>query len=286
MVRNSIIPPFHYSAIPLFLSAVVSLWLAGCDFPTKTISETTPPPFLASITISPDSLKIISSPHNPTATTDTAIQLAASVKDTNGAEDVRSVNFSLISADGSTILAAGELSGAGNGTYSLSVPLRVTTESAGTYFAHIQAENFSGLFSSTLSKAFIIVNLANHAPQLSNLVMPDTVFVPASGSTNVRVSVGASDSDGLSDIKSVTLTSLRPDSSVVGTFSLFDDGGVSPQPPFNISSGDAVAGDGVYTLTIPLSSTTEHPTYRVFVFKAVDRAGSVSNIISKTIYIE
>ncbi len=276
-----------------FLYISFLLGFFGCNFPTKNIPETTPPPFLSSIAISPDSLAIITSPNNPTGATDTAINLSASV-DTNGLSNVRSVHFSIISTDGNTILATGQLSDdgiapdliAGDGKFTSLAAIHITTENVGTYVIQIQAENLSGLTSNSLSRSFILANVANHAPQISNLVMPDTVFVPTSGSTTVKVSVVASDSDGLSDIKLVTLTSLKPDSSIVGTFSLFDDGGAFLQPPFNISSGDAVAGDGIYTLKIPLNSTTERNTYRIFMFKATDRAGVVSNIISKNIYIE
>jgi hypothetical protein len=277
----------------LYTSFLFALVLFGCNYPTKSIPETTPPPFLASIAVSPDSLAIITSPNNPDGTTDTMISLFASV-DTNELGNIQTVRYSIISADGITILATGELSDngrapdvtAGDGKYASFAPIHVTTEEVGTYVIQIRAENLSGLTSSTLSKPFTLVNIANHAPQISNLIMPDTVFVPTSGSTTVKVSVVVSDSECLSDIKSVTLTSLKPDSSIVGTFSLFDDGSTSSQPPFNITSGDAVAGDGIYTLTIPLNSTTERNTYRVFIFEAIDRSGAVSNIISKNIYIE
>ncbi len=275
----------------LAFCVIVSSWLTGCDFPTKTIPDPMPPPFLSKIETSLDSLKIISSPNNPTAATDTTIGITAYVKDSSG---IRSVHYSIISEGGNTILATGVLSDngispdpvTGEKIYTSFVSIHVTTESIGTNLIQIQAENLSGLVSSTLSKALVLVNVTNHAPQIFNLVMPDTVFVPASGSVNVKVSVAVADSEGLSDITSVTLTSQRPDGSTVATYPMFDDGSAGNQPVFGIPSGDAVADDGVYTLTIPLPSTTQRNTYRTFIFSATDRSGAVSNTLSKKIYIE
>lgn len=279
-----------------FITLISAVGFFGCNFPTKNIPETTPPPFLSSITLSSDSLPIITSPNNPTGATDTSIILIASVDTMNGLKlsDVRTVRYSIISLDGNIILAEGELSDdgvmpdvhAGDGKYTALVPLHITTENVGAYTVQILAENFSDLSSSTLSKLLTFVNLENHPPQLSNLVMPDTVFVPTSGSINVKISVAVTDSEGLSDIKSVTLTSQRPDGSNVGTYPMFDDGSAANQPVFGIPSGDAVAGDGIYTLTIPLPSSTERNTYRTFIFSATDRSGAASNTLSKKIYIE
>ena len=67
---------------------------------------------------------------------------------------------------------------------------------------------------------------------------------------------------------------------------MYDDGGFNPVITFGIKSGDAVAGDGTYTLTIPLLSSTTGNTYRDFSFTATDRSGASSNLLTKRIYIQ
>ena len=150
----------------------------------------------------------------------------------------------------------------------------------------LQAVNDAESKSNILVQAIVVKN-TDHAPFISNLVMRDTVIVPPVGDTTFfKITVTVSDSDGLQDITSLSLTSRRPDNSVVGVYPMYDDGGLTVVNPFGLKSGDATAGDGIYTLTIPLLSSTTGNTYRNFSFSATDRSGESSNILTKNIFIQ
>lgn len=174
-----------------------------------------------------------------------------------------------------------------DGTYTAKTIVKFPSTLLGTYRVTIYASNTDGDRSVLISSSITLFNSSNTPPQLSALDAPDTVFVP-SGSTPslVKVSVTVADSQGLSDIISVSLRSLRPDSTVAGLFPLYDDGSGTVQPTFNLASGDSVANDGRYTLTIPIFSNTQKNTFRDFIFTATDRSSTVSNAIIKRVYIQ
>ena len=91
------------------------------------------------------------------------------------------------------------------------------------------------------------------------------------------ITVKAADENGLSDIKTVSFISHKPDSTTNGPFYLLDDG--------EDFSGDQVAGDGIYSIIIKVLPSNIKGTYR-FEFQAEDRRGALSNIIKHNVVIK
>ena len=230
------------------------------------------------------------------------VKLEVLVTDPQGYGDIASVSGSLLFSDGSSYLdfslyddggvanrppfniSTGD-SVANDGRFAIRLVLKKVD--VGNYTVKILARDFAEASSNIFNKPIYVRNAVNHSPSIANAVVPDTVFVPTGTETNfVKVSVAASDPEGLADIANVTFTSQRPDGSIVDTYPMFDDGSEDSRPPFNIPSGDATIGDGTYTLTIPLASSTQRNTYRDFIFQARDRAGEKSSTITKRIYIQ
>ena len=120
----------------------------------------------------------------------------------------------------------------------------------------------------------------NVPPVISNLNMPDTVSI----GQKFVFSVIASDSNGMGDIAQVYFELYKPDGTLsvnsqnISKFPLYDDGN------FQIDS-DITAGDGIFTtnLTFPTGQPTGDWTFK---FHAVDRAGALSNEISKTVTVK
>lgn len=110
----------------------------------------------------------------------------------------------------------------------------------------------------------------NSPPKLDpqSLVAPDTVILPIGGSLLIPMNIAASDSDGLADVREVFFRSLDS-SDPTQKFHLQDDG--------NFSSGDAVAGDGVFSIIIQLDDTGPpvRRTFR-FAFQALDSFSDTS----------
>jgi hypothetical protein len=265
------------------ICVLILCFVAGCKLPDKGLLDTTPPPFISRAATSPSVIDVTTLGSQPTSPIDTTVVFSASL-DPGPAGAM--VMYTVLNPAGNVFLS-GTMTGSA-GQFSASTPFNIQKEDVGTYSVQFQAiavndpENTSNILTQT-----ILVKNANHYPVVSNLVMPDTVKVPPSGDTTfVKITVAVADSDGLQDIASVTLTSRRPDNSVVGVYPMYDDGGFNPVSPFGIKSGDAFSGDGVYTLTIPLLSSTTGNTYRDFSFVATDRSGGTSNVLTKRIFIQ
>lgn len=118
----------------------------------------------------------------------------------------------------------------------------------------------------------------NIAPVISDVIIdPDTAVVTTS--QVILTSVKAFDENGLSDIEKVYFVVYRPNGTTNGIQNLmFDDGNESLH-------GDKIAGDGIYSLLIQITSSNTKGTYR-FEFAARDRGGKLSNIINHSVLIQ
>ena len=276
-----------------YLIALLVLVLWGCDIPNKGIVETSVPPVILQTTETPNTIDVNHLANLPDDLIDTSITLTASIGYLNSGTHVF---FALLDPNGNTLENGPfEDNGlypditAGDGILSASLPLHIRKMDVGSYQIQIQATDAQGFASNTVIQSLTVRNSNNHPPVLSNLQMPDTVQVPPLGDTTfVKITVTASDSDGLGDIVSVKLTSAKPNGSSAGQFNLYDDGGRILYTQFGapLSSGDSLAGDGIFTISIPLTVPGEPPpTFRDFSFQATDRTGDRSNVISKRITI-
>jgi hypothetical protein len=279
-----------------FLSFLALCAIAGCEFPDKGVIETAAPPFISQATATPILIDVNHLASQPTDPIDTILIFSASVDD-------RAVNSSVsyVAFDpAGNILLSGTLLDDGvppdqiadDGKFAGSAHLHILKQDVGTYGLQFQATNTSDFRSNTLALALIIKNSNNHRPNISDLAMQDTVHIPPIGNTTfVKITLAVSDSEGLGDIVSVKLTSQRPNGTTAAQINLYDDGSSGPYFQFggNLTSGDLTANDGIYTVTIPFTKAPDPPetvpTYRDFSFRATDRTGEFSNVITKRIYI-
>lgn len=275
-----------------FAIIILSITSLSCELDSVDVVDTTSViPILEQATVAPGFVNTSGYPQSQ-KTIDTTVLITARL-DKVYSHDV-TVYYSIEDPDRS-ILSSGVLSDDGkvpdqtssDGTYTAEPNVRFPVALLGTYTVKTYASNNVGERSVLISSTVILFNSSNTPPQLSLLDAPDTVVVPSGSNPSlVKISITAADSQGLSDIVSVTLRSLRPDSTVAGLFPLYDDGSSTVRPTFGIVSGDSVANDGRYTLTIPISGTTQRNTYRDFIFTAADRSSTISNAIIKRVYIQ
>jgi len=196
----------------------------------------------------------------------------------DGKEMIESVNFALGDFQSSFTLCDGTLHDDGtfpdsisnDNMYSGYVDFQIQRVFVGDLFIKVWSKSRT---ESESNKYFLPVHIGrfNHAPVISNLVAPDTLYIGNLLSLTLQVN----DSDGLSDVYEVGYLSLKPDSNYANNRNLipmYDDG--NSQPP----SGDLVAGDGIYTYTTIVPSDALVGTY-VFTFSAFDRLRITSNII-------
>jgi len=122
---------------------------------------------------------------------------------------------------------------------------------------------------------------ANFLPEITNLQMYYITEQPTLRDTvernkDIIFSIKVTDVDGLNDISKVSFDLFRPDNSSVGNFIMFDDG--------DAGHGDALSGDGIYSLKNSFGSTSAVGFWKL-VFFAIDKSDSTSNVITHNLYV-
>ncbi len=168
----------------------------------------------------------------------------------------------------------------GDGTFAGSISFATTRAQTGLYRLRIEARDINNL-RSTRTECTLLITRNNSHPYLiaQSLVAPDTLTVPSSGTSFFFVSIAAADSDGLADINEVYLQNLN----TLNRDNLFDDGGATQSN--GISSGDVLAGDGIFSITLQLPSTVPPGIYP-FALQAVDSYGDTSAGIAYSLTIQ
>ncbi len=182
------------------------------------------------------------------------IKVAAA--DSNEVDDILQVNYRGLRNDTTFFqgalmddgLAGDEL--AGDGIFSVSLDRSFAVAKKGSYEMAFEAQDKSGAKSQTASK-FILIG--NGAPTGSNISAPDSVKRPTAGTTNRLITIQVDDPQTVKDIKSARMEWKKPDGSYPASgpyFAIYDNG-----LPFDVNKwdlgyrGDAVAGDGIYSIT-------------------------------------
>jgi hypothetical protein len=155
----------------------------------------------------------------------------------------------------------------------------------GNYTVKFSAEGFEGNIKQVALGTFYFKNgQDNLPPMISNLVIPDTI---AKGVTFI-FTVNARDPNGLIDIRYVYFELYRPDGTVVqnppnsgNTLIFMDDTGDF------VHFGDEIAGDGIYSFkNFFLDDPSTQTGNWKFVFQAIDRSNSLSNIVEHYLLVQ
>jgi hypothetical protein len=252
-----------------------------------TIDITGTPPLLADGVLSPDTINIdMLVPSNSLYTISTSARVTA--VDADG--DITVVVARVLRRNSSSTLLEIPLRDDGSqgdslahdSVFSGQLEFEIPRSDAGAYRVEFLG-NDGNADLSNLVGATLLTTRANSPPTLDgmSLVAPDTVTLPIGGSLLIPMSIAAQDSDGFSDIQSVFF--LSPDGgNPLFRFPLKDDGGGDPGPP----SGDLLAGDGVFSILLPVSdSPTIRGSYRLF-FQAEDTFGDTSATFIHVLTIE
>jgi hypothetical protein len=159
----------------------------------------------------------------------------------------------------------------GNGDISFTVDYFA----AGIYHLNLTAIDINNASSNTITLP-IKITRRNIKPQLFNLVVPDTVDRPASGRNLYVFTVAAFDSDGHNDLKSVFFYRIAPTVGTSITY-MYDDGDTR-------NDGDQVAGDGIFSVIVQIIPAAPLQD-QLFLFRAQDNAGALSDSLTHTITI-
>lgn len=131
--------------------------------------------------------------------------------------------------------------------------------------------------------------LGNLRPVILRVTGPDTAVRPSSGFDLYLITCQVHDANGLDDIRWVGFRSYHTglDSFMNGgnPIYLYDDGGSQVLYEPNITSGDSVARDGIYSFQVALGTAATTGTYH-WIFEAVDLGGEKSRPVTKQVVIQ
>jgi hypothetical protein len=164
-------------------------------------------------------------------------------------------------------------SAAGDGIFTLQTDLSQTLTIRGVWNVRFQAADKGGLFSRPVATA-MFVDASNSPPLIQEVSAPDTVS--RSAALPLLITARVTDPQGSSDIRRVAFNSYKPDGvpSSGNPFIMKDDG----------TQGDALAGDGVFSITVTITPQNARGNYR-FDFFAEDQAGAVSEIVTHIVTV-
>lgn len=276
-LRLAIQPPCFRVVLALL---IVVLTVAGCDSAPGPDPMDASAPRIANIQVSPDVLALDQIGGEGDTVT-APITVSADVSDDD--DDLATFFVVVRSAlAGQLPLAQTELPIAGSGRMQAVLDLTVSRAESGRFTVSVFASDVQGNLSN-VAYHVIDVSATSEPPSIVQVIMADRVTRPAAGEPplNISLVVEAFDPDGLDNIAFVQVivnggTTLR----------LCDDGGQAIcNAGFGASSGDATAGDGLFTLTIQLDSNNAAGT-NTFEFSVVDRSGLRSATEVRTIVVE
>ncbi len=255
-------------------------FITACDSAPGTSPLDAVAPVVEDIQVSPDVLALDQIAGEGDAVT-APITVSANVLDEN--EDLSTFFVVIRSAlSGQTPLATAEVPIPNSGRVQTVLDLTVSRAESGRFTVSVFASDTRGHLSN-VAYHVIDVTASSEPPVILDVDMPERVSRPAAGEPPISIAlvVRADDPDGLTNIAFVQVivnggTTLR----------LCDDGGQGVcNAGFGVSSGDVVAGDGLYTLTIQLESTNAPGTY-TFEYSVVDRSGLRSATEVRSMVIE
>lgn len=260
----------------LFLLAVAGVYIAGCDSGPGPVDLDGRSPVVDHLEFSPT--MVSSGGTDDTIEADLTVQVDAS--DPDG--DLQTV-FIIVQSPvpGEAPVGTAEIDAVDDGRYSADLTLSLPRGLAGTFPVVAFASDAEGRISNRAVGTLMVEGGAD-PPIITGVDLPATVTRPGPGEPPVTITITATvdDPDGLGNV-------LRVETLVNGsaTFLLCDDGGSGTCNPGFGSSGDQVAGDGVFTLTIQIESSNA-PGVNEFVFTAFDRTGLESEPVTRTITVE
>lgn len=240
-----------------------------------TVDVSTDVPFLASPVVSPDSVYI-----DGLTPTDSlySISVVASVKVKTPRSGLSVTAAALAAGSGQAVAQAilhddgvAPDQVANDSVYAGKLDFRIKRTAFGRYRVRYVVRKGDGTPGNVVERPLILAR-ANSSPALANAgIRPSTPPGSSSDSTRVLLTVVASDSDGIGDIRQVTVTPRNTiDSS---GRAMFDDG--------NLAQGDQVAGDGVFSCYVWIRPTGSLQDVE-FVFAATDRRNAQSNEVRRS----
>ena len=135
-----------------------------------------------------------------------------------------------------------------------------------------------------------LIPIIPQAPVIESVRHQDTLYLPSSGLVFDTIRVEVSHVDGLDEIRDVSFKSLKPNGQYASggnPIPLLDDGGALVLYEYfgiKITSGDSLANDGIFSLTVPLSASDLAGKY-TWTFTSRSWEGLTSEVFEDSLHV-
>jgi len=252
--------------------AVAAAILIGCDTAPGLVEPVNRLPNVSALEVTPG---LVDLDEDPSYLEDDLVRIPVSIGVDVTAPEARvaSVRFVVrLPYQTTQTMAEGELLPAADGRrYGLNFQLLLPRGMVGDYPVVVYAVDERGNISNRAT-AMLRYRATGEPPVIEEVIVPERIQRPASGTSPVKFVAVVSDPDGLENIDSVEFWNVANPASRVR---MYDTG----------QGGDDVAGDGRYTVTINISANEPVATHR-FQFVARDLTGQTSDIIEREVSVE
>ena len=216
--------------------------------------------------------------------------LKVRAEDEDSSDYVSKVSYQILGPTISDLAQEGELfddgsSGdqtAGDGIFSIETTTEFASWKFGSYHIFITAYDSKQKASESIFSVLPWAKLElGVAPEIYDMVAPDTLKRPSSGDISQIITIKASDPDNDRDVKYVFFFSMKPDSTYANNGNpifLYDDGDI------NGYSNDSLANDMIYSVRLFMPDTAKLGKFQ-FEFQARDYSDLLSNKIIHTITV-
>lgn len=162
-------------------------------------------------------------------------------------------------------------------TYSGSFTLQLNIVDNMEFQVTVYGVDHNGKITNSYTGIVDVNGLSGKPPVILFASNPDTVHIPSSETIAFDFKAKVTDPDGQGNIDFVKLDLQKDGSTSKSTFQLYDDG--NPAGPNGSNSGDAVAGDSVYTRRFRIDSNTSPNSFSIKYY-SFDKNGLGSDTVT------
>ncbi|MFU8859973.1 MAG: hypothetical protein ACNA8K_06085 [Cyclonatronaceae bacterium] len=259
------------------LSLIALVFLIQCDNPPGPSDYFSDVASLTAFEITPGRVEFDRS----VGAVDTTLSIQLSVSLTSGFTTSPAPDYQIIDNTTGNIVRQGQFSDFLEQSYSWSQIVLIETQTTVirefSVYAWLSDESGSRL--SAVQGKFNIVGFSTSPPEILWVENPDSVQIPATGSVSIDFQAKVFHPDGQGNISRVLIDLIDNTGSTLNgsPFDLFDDGRLE-------ESGDAVAGDSVYTRRFAIGASNQ-PDELTVRYHALDRFGASSDTVSSNLVI-
>lgn len=265
-------------SVRISLLALIALFfLIQCDNPPGPSDYLSDVPSLTAFEITPNRIEFDRS----VGAIDTTLNIQLSVSLSSGFSESMSPEYKIVDNTSGNSIREGQFSDflEQSRIWSQIVSIETQTTVIREFSVYAWLTDESGSRLSSVQGKFNISGFSTSPPEILWTENPDSVQIPASGSVGIDFQAKVFHPDGQNNISRVLIDLIDNTGSTLNgsPFDLFDDGRLE-------ESGDAVAGDSVYTQRFAIEPENQ-PDELTVRYHALDRFGASSDTVSSNLVI-